>query len=1089
MHDLYNIYYRAKGVRYAASLMNLPNSQFNTLPRAALFHYVPEPGGHPWVDTSLPIFAGYSRKILLQNIEEYTITEGGARRPMLNLKELTRDFKRKNARNWTLLMDDSWKLDQSPETLVVLNYGYLDIAYKYLALQMSEYYRWLNRERTVWTKIAEIAKYSERNQFIRVRVPEIIQGRTILDKYANDPVSITMVNIFGKSGAAGYSQLDMWKWLSIEHRSKSLMNLVDPDHYSKINLVLEGKSGQQAIVNLGYLNSWIKGQKNTTDLSSIMQMDKMQIQKLYLHSCMVLNSVTVEDMEKADETGIQEVASVAAPKPYMSMEPAAAADTGETPEEVTLSGDEEENTEPEPLDSGTGGHAYIAKGKSPTKIDLIKEAKLEKAKAPSLTQSLMSDLEKDMEMLDRLSLKQLQNSGMKLGAMDEEHHVPVVDTETIRAKVYKAVPPEEVLKARLDKEAEANLLTAADYRKLLATVETYRASEDPYGSKHIRVEAMVIKPEDVLISKESSAIVTSEATPDKTMAFSTLKELDRQYAKKVYKKDILKSVDAIQSAGVTIRRHEIDVTHSALGSYEHHTLELKPLDGAPSTLQFTFPKIEEDGTFMASGNKYRLRVQRTDIPIRKIAPRIVALSTYYGKTFVQTNPKVVNDSLAWLYRQINDASLVTGAYIHDVNPGDVFDNDYQAPYIFSALAKEYEQFTAGKITLHFDHRKTSDKIPPESVAGIPKNGMLWCGWTDDKLPVMVDKNNKFFKISKDGSPEPLGEIYDVLKLDTAKKPIDIAEVRIFSKYIPVGVVLGYYIGLGPLISLLGEQYRVVEGRKQKNLEKGEFALSFKNESYIFKPSNPITSMILSGFNDFEKVIKMFDREAFENKDVYLNLFMSKKMSAIYVRELDMMENSFIDPISLEILQSMGEPETFIGLLVKACQMLTTYTHPLSQDRAAMRDRGYERFAGTMYKELITAVRQFRNKNLVGRSKIDMSPYQVWNAIMKDSSLKIVEDTNPIQNLKESEVITYSGTGGRDKDTMTKPTRAYHPNDHGVTSESTVDSSGVGTIAYLSANPNVVSVRGLMAADGKKDLNPTSILSTSALISPASMNDN
>ena len=99
----------------------------------------------------------------------------------------------------------------------------------------------------------------------------------------------------------------------------------------------------------------------------------------------------------------------------------------------------------------------------------------------------------------------------------------------------------------------------------------------------------------------------------------------------------------------------------------------------------------------------------------------------------------------------------------------------------------------------------------------------------------------------------------------------------------------------------------------------------------------------------------------------------------------------------------------------------------------------------------------------------------------------MEDINPIQNLKESEVITYGGAGGRDKDTMTKPTRSFHTSDAGVLSESTVDNAGVGTVAYLSANPNIATVRGMLS--DKKTLNPTSMMSTASLVSACSFNDN
>ena len=1095
MRMMYKIFYRMKGIRYADKLLMPSNEKLDAFPRSALFHYVPGETGSPDVETSMSYFQGYTKKIFLDYVTDYVQTEGGVRKPMFALKEMTRPWRRANRQKWDWV-PGAWKDNHNPETLIVLNYGYLDVVHKYLPLQMASYHRWLNRQRTVWANVAEIAKKSERHQFLFFPIPPVLQGRTILDKYAQEPAGIRMMSIFSQYGWSGFMQLDMWKWLSVQWRDKSLMSVIDPAHYSKINLVFQGASGDQAIVNLGYLNSWIKEQPNTTEFGSVVQYEPIYVQKLFLKMSMLLNAMTVEE-DATGEVVVSTLPAATVPTPVTKKEPEAieATDTSSDEEVLdnTLEATDLEANELEELSDEEASDAGLAEVKSgltsKTKpgsdyeLDPEKSASL---KSPSITSHLFEDLEKDMEALDRISLTQLKNSGVKLNAVDEE--VPQekpISREEVKAKVYSPKEPIDLLKKRLDEDAEANLLTAADYRKLQESVAKYRESEDPYGSKKPRIEAMVITPDDTVLKKEDTAIVVGDEVPDKTMAGSALQQFDRQYLKKVYKKDILKAVDSIQAVGVTIRRHEIDVTHSALGSYEHHTLEIKPVDGAPSTLQFTFPKIEEDGTFLAGGNKYLMRKQRVDSVLRKIAPRIVALSTYYGKTFVQTNPKVVNDSLAWLYRQINSAAFEQDAYIHDVNPGDVFDNDFVAPYIYNALAQEYEQMKAGKLTLYFNQAERKKQLSPELQKQLEQNGRVWCGWTPDKQAIVVDPKNQFFQVSKQGGTA-LGSIYDVLKLDTSKQPVDIAEIRVFSKYIPVGIVLGYYLGFSSLLALLGVTYRTVEGRKQKNLEKDEYAISFKDESYIFKTGDRVASMILNGFNDFEKIIKLYDRKNFENKDVYLNLLMAKKIGAIYVRELDMMENAFIDPISKEILEEQNEPTTFTGLMLRACELLLTYHHPSSQDRAAMRDRGYERFAGALYKELMTATRQFRNKNLVGRSKIDMSPYQVWNAIMKDNSLKIVEDTNPIQNLKESEVITYSGSGGRDKDTMNKASRAYHKNDLGVLSESTVDSSAVGTIAYLSANPNIKNVRGIMPTE--KELNPSTILSTSALLSPAAMND-
>lgn len=473
-------------------------------------------------------------------------------------------------------------------------------------------------------------------------------------------------------------------------------------------------------------------------------------------------------------------------------------------------------------------------------------------------------------------------------------------------------------------------------------------------------------------------------------------------------------------------------------------------------------------------------------PIRKIAPRIVSLSSYYGKTFVQSGSKVANDEMTWLYRNINDLAYNGSGKVKDLNPGNVFDNDYVAPYLYNALASEYETFKIKDFTFIFDHNKGREYL--KSISGYPRDlfrdGAVFCGY---------DKNGNLLSMRKDDSIVCYSEttqvftIYSLLDLNPEEAPEAFAEVRVFSKYIPVGIAMSYYIGFRNLLSFLEVPFVELGPREHYEPKPNDIVLRFADKKVVANTSDKTNRLIIAGVANYEKITKQYNIDEFDAKDVYLNLLLSKGMSVVYLRELDAMEYGFIDPITEEVLKEMGEPTTLNGLLVRSCELLTTYHHPASQDRKVMRDRGYERFAGTIYRELTHAVKQFRNRNLVGRAKVEMSPYQVWNTIMKDNSLKIAEDINPIQNLKEQEVITFTGMGGRDKDTMTKPTRAYHKNDIGVLSESTVDSTSVGTIAYLSADPNIKSVRGLMSDE--KKLNPTTILSTSALLSPAAMNDN
>ncbi len=1093
MQEVQKLFYRAKGARYPDQLIKANDFKIDRLPRDTVLHVYGSEAENPDIDVKMPFFHGYNKKTLVKFVTDYIKPQGSFKTPSFNIQTLTSAWRKKNLKLWG--MDPMpWKTAGSPDQLVVINYGYLDHVHRYLPMKIAELDRWKNRFRTLFSTMNTIANESGRNQYVVLKITAQIQGKTLLDRFVNKADNVAAINIFGSYDMDGFLQLELWRWLSTEHRSLSLLNEIEPKNYGKINLIFEGHTGNQELVNLAYLNSWIKGQPNTTEIASIIQLPELAIQKLFLKLCMAINGNGFD--ENTTEPELQQPVTVKAPLPF---EKNSDGDVIETDGETILM-DDTDDTETNAM-GGEGAmmsdlHKVSAKGK-PGSVqhaaldDKAFEQKLvdleKKGRTGDYTNELMKTVEADIEALDRISLVQLKNKGItdpdEDGAL-EKPETPI-DVDALKAAIYTSRTGSEVVSAMLVDNAESNMVTAADFRKMNVILGEHLNSDDPYGSGLKRKEASLIKKEELVITPENKQIVTSGTVPDKTMASSSLTAFNKSYVRHVMRKDILNVVDGIQQAGVLIKKHEITEMTSALGTYEQHRLELKPIDGQPSAISFTLPKVNEDGTFIAGSNKYLQRKARADVPIRKIAPAIVALSTYYGKTFVQVNPKAVNNSIGWIYRQINLSIVTEGSAIHSVSPGNVFNNELAVPYIYGAIGAEFEKFSVGKdLTLDFNYAQREKNANGNDLSAIEKNGRVFCGFFK-KMPVVVDKANHFFAIGQ--TETLLGDVYDVLQLPREKSPVDFSEIRIFSKYIPTGIVLGYYLGFKALVALTGIKYRIVQARKQKNLEADEFAVVFKDLSYVFKRDNAEATLLIAGFLDYEKSTKFYDSDLFNHKDVYLNLLLTKSMRSIYVRELDMMEHAFVDPISKEILEGMNEPVTFKGLIIRANQLLMTYHHPVSQDRTAMRDRGYERFAGAVYKELMTATRQFKNKNLAGRSKIDMSPYEVWNSIMKDNSIKVVEDINPIQNLKEDEVITFAGAGGRNKDTMTKPTRAYHINDVGVLSESTVDSSSVGTIAYLSADPNLSDVRGMMSKE--KTLNPTSMLSTSALISPASFTDN
>lgn len=1056
---LYKLFYKQLGVRRLQTLLSPTLIRLDSFPRDTVLHSIAN--GNEEIDLSKPFYRGYTKRILVDFKEILTGQRGAPKRKPTVLKTHIREWLMEHRQfKW---MPEHYKTVSDPFTLLINHYGYLDSLYRYVELPMTKYNRWWNVQDTLWSSVNAIADASNRNQFIFINIPNELPSYSLL-KLFSTRTTVALLKIFDT--ADKLSLLEFWKWLNPETRELSLLNQIDSKNFNKVNIVFINDDQQSMVINLGYLNSWITDQPNTTEFSTVMQVKADQLQRVMLKSWMACQSVTIDVIDA-------------------TIEVAATRDDADVEEERMMEEEREEFQEDHDLnEDDTVNDVDFTSNLHKNAIMPISQFKESDDAAKSIEDAI-KDIDEDLAILDNLNKKKLANKGLVVTDKGDigqiEEHRPKID-------IAKQVNPrsiEEIVIESVNEQVDIGSITASDYKSLIKDIQNYKQLKDPYGSKKTLGEVSVITEEDLTLDKEKVTLVDRSTVLDKGMLESSLQSFDSDYIKHILKKDIINMVGGIQKAGVVIKRHEVEIDHSALGTYENHTLEIKPIRGMTSIIRFRLPKIDEDGTFIASNNKYTLRKQRVDNPIRKINPTTVALTSYYGKSFISRGDRKATSSLEWLLKQINLSIFDDSGYISKVTPANVFDNNIKAPYIYNALSNYYKSLQTQDSFLMFDYAFRTELVSdPVLLSALEKDGKVVVGLTAAKHPIVVDTENLFW-VYENGQYQPLGDIYAILQLNAKAAPLDFSEVKIFSKAIPVGILLGYYLGFTGVLELLKVSYTVVDS-KPRVLEVQQYAITFADKTYIFSKEDKIASLILGGYVHFAKQIRRIEASEFEHKDVYFNLFREKGLTTIYIREADLLNQLFIDPITESILKDMGEPTVYIPLLIRATALLINYHHPDPQDMSQMRIRGYERLSGMVYKELATSLRQFNNRNIVGRSKVEMSPYKVWQAIMTDNTKKMVEDINPIQNLKEMEIVTYVGEGGRNKDAMNKASRAFHKNDMGVISESTVDSSDVGVNTYLSPNPNFKNLRGLIKAD--KTINTTSLLSTSTNLAVAATHD-
>jgi hypothetical protein len=1053
---LYDNFYRKFGIRRADQLLTppLPAMDQLSLPKRSLLHFVttsPLEGGPPSDDF---MFREIVKPIQMQHVLEVGDTKGNPRLLSFQLENELRKYHIRNRR--FRRAKDFAAASRDENSLVVMNYGFISHRYRYVRSVFSEYHKWWNIEAAMWKEAGELASTSDRHQFLVVKLPVVLPSLTELGLASKEMTANVLKKITTQES---WFIIELWKWFG-EERATSMLNAIPANRLDRMNLIFQ-ESGRWFVMNLGVMNTWRQTPDNEivkgADGKPVEPPNKKgispeQFQRRFLRLLISLFQVRSAGVPDTQAPVVDKAQTVVIKQPVGV--PTVNTDTGVVEAPSTSS---------------------VIDDNDPT-LD-IQDTKPEEIQFDA---SDDHQLEADLAELEKIAAIAEQKRS-------DEPALEIQEAQTLESGVIKVC----------DRLADSGMLSAAEYRRYSTIASAYRSITAPDGKgtleQFIRVDPEVLK------ITESPTMPDIKTVIDKTMLKSSLLAFDQRYIEKVMARDVAAMVLNVQNAGIAVTDYQVERVDSILGSYDDFIVRVNPVEGSSSTLRFKLPAVDSDGTFTANGVKYRMRKQRGDLPIRKIGPDRVALTSYYGKIFATRSSKRVNDYGQWLRNHVMAKGLdQADMTITDLHPANVFDNMFPSPRLYSMLSMGFRGFkikaaqgdrTNGyqSFDLIFDHTKREAAFGADTLKTYEKDGSIVVGANQNGQFLVMDKHSSLYA-AKDGKLGEVQTFEDFIGIDIEKAPVEFAELKVLGRTIPMGIILGYELGLERLMKLLRVVPRRVQAGTRVNLEAHEYSIVFADETLVFSKDDRLAAMIMGGFNEYHKTLRGFSVYEFDRRNVYLNVLESSGASVRYLREIDLLYQLFIDPITRDLLVEMQEPTDFHGLLMRACELLLVDQHPDELDPAWMRIKGYERMAGAAYSEIVRSIRAHNARPGKSRVPIDLNPYAVWKSIAEDPSKEQVCDINPIQNLKEMEAVTFSGTGGRNSRSMTKHTRAYHRNDMGTISESTVDSSDVAINTYTSADPQFTSLRGISKRYDTKTSGATALLSTSALISPAADRD-
>ncbi len=1070
----YSVFYRREGVRFIAQFKNPPTSFFSnvTLPQDSLYHFDTVDAGVVGPSGKGHLLSGLNVRVPIDFIDTLVTDTDVRKRKVLSIKSHIQKYIKDNVKDFVYKPDLA--VTPNNEKMMVLSYSLLEDLYDYKRMPMTYYHYWENRSNTIFENVnAQAILNPAKQNFIIADVPNVIPALSFFLKYQSEN-KLSMLKVF--NDIKDFNLLNVWRWINPETRELSTINRINKDNYSKVNIIFKYNDVSYTI-NLSVLDSF--NNKTIAEESKSVTIAPFTLQKLFLKTLMHLHETN--DLMMSEDA------------PNIELEESSTDEPIQTDEDLRL--DKEENETHSDSDQGDSATPVNLSDKK-TDLTAVQDESVDKEAFKS--KYFLEDLDKDIGELDKYY--KVMNDGEEYDSAVEEVAAVEFDPVTlftrtneqvdiIKEYIYKTEKPEQKAMLIVEHYKNSKLLNSSEYKKALTTLEEFPKSKNPYTNESVEAFSTITNEEIKITDTAKKLVPTTVTELQPSMAENSTRVFDKKYIGKYMDKDKVSIVRSIQSAGILINSYEVEKVVGAMGGYEIHTLKVKPILGGSSTIRFKLPIVNEDGEYTSNGKTYTTRKQRADVPIRKINAYMVGLTSYYGKTFIERDQRVSNNSIVWLTSYITKLAFSDiKSSIKAIVPSNVFYKDIPLPFMYATLATSFLSIKLDNLYLFFDYKQRHNLFDEKVTKTLEINGSVLCGYTlKDKKPILMDGNNDLYMRSDDKNVL-LGDFYAVSGIDRNKEPVDFCNLRVFSVNIPVVVCISSHMGFFNLFSYLGTKYRVIESNKRSNLEPFEYELKFKDYKIILDKRDRKSLLIFGGLTKFDKLNKEITLEQLKSKEIWFDYFTDMKLNSIYYKELGLYYDMFIDPITKEILVDMKEPTTFLGLLFRAVDLLLTDMHPASTDMRFMRIKGYERMSGAVYKELVTSVRELRVKSVIGKSQLNMSPFAVWKAINTDEAGILVADINPIEYLKQRDSVTFTGTGGRSKDSIMGRDRVFGENEIGVIGEATSDSSDVGINTFLTANPGLTNLRGLTQAVKPSNANPTDILTTPALVSAGSTHD-
>ena len=1005
-------------------------------------------------------------------------------------------------------------------TVVVKNFLGLHKFYRYPSNPLMEYWRCNNILTTI---VAEINKELERDLFIPLYVDTSLHYTKFLD-YMSRKVTSGLIRMLPSDDI--FAMFELWKMIFKDHREDSIFYKIKKEKFKKVNLIFT-IGDKCIIINFAVLLNIVKDMDSEITLESGMRMmstifkEELTVEDLKRESAIDNDFDFKSDIYYDESTDkfvpiTEELRTEAGLLPALNKLPekvfgkllyimcnklktSTLAVTSQIDNTVSEKSEifkvltKEEPKEEEHNNTVVEDKKSLVKTSVPV---TVKEEEPKVLKTDKTTDDTLDDIldmfGKDIIDEDDVTEDDVTELEAEFASNDIEEDLInnsdinnniSNDNSSIESDLSKKPIHGENLTYKINHLQEAKIVPKARAVKLLEAMETTKKINVSLNGVSYNIGNVLEEDLNFDTSDEEMNITPNNVVSDEHTLKNTSIAHMRNYLKNSHNKLMLKTLMSIENGNFVISNIEVTENKSILGTTNTYKVELLGLDGSRNTIQAVIPAIDPDnGTYTLSKNNYIMRKQRNDLPIRKIAHNEVSLNSDYGKYFITRGLAKNKDRGYWLKNQL--LKLYNNDVISNyVTNDDVFEiEDIKLPTDYTLIAKYIKLFNFQDMSFNFDYYNRAKDLDQSILEDAEEDGVIV--GLKGKTPLVMRYDDTIYEFHKNEFIE-IGSIFELLEIDRNEMPLETITIKIFSTSVPLIFMLGYYYGVEKLLKHYDIDYYYEKTKVRIDTDK-YLVIKLAEDRLVIERS-VLVDILFSGFSVLKDNTKLLNRLNSRNDfDIIFNLM---NFSLLVRNEITNLDDYFVSPMVLEQLKILKLPLTFRGLLFKSVDMLLDDAYKNPKNISDTLFKGYDRFSSMLYKELIVSLREQKNRSEFSKSNIVFNPYGVIKKLNEDSTTLLVNDLNPIANLKQYEDVTYLGSGGRSKESLSRKTRGYDEDDIGILSEANKDSGDVGITSFLTVSPGVINSLGMVTnVDINEKTSWAQILSTSAMLAPFATND-